>query len=310
MDKRFFSPVEIIENITPEKFKKDYLKNEKPVILRGLWKDYTASKKWTVEYFQKHLGHIEVGIYDSTLQKEDRSFKQAHRKMKFSEYLNIITSNEANDVRLFLFNIFKHKPDLKNDFSYPPLTRLYLKIPFMFFGGKNSSVRIHQDMDWSNVFLTQLYGRKEVYLFHPRYSKLLYKYPFGVHSSVNIDNPDYQKYPGLKYVEGLHCILEPGDTLFMPSGYWHYIKYLDGGYAINQRALSPYPVQWIKGFWNVVVLSNLDDLFRNIFGERWFNYKVKQTIYNANKAIENCINNGNSGKQIMDDAKFAEASEH
>ena len=98
-------------------------------------------------------------------------------KMKFGDYLEKITSGPC-DLRLFLFNIFKHKPELRNDFGWPSFTRFYLKkVPFMFFGGGGSVVRIHQDMDWSNVFLTQLYGRKKVILFHPRYSKILYRYP-------------------------------------------------------------------------------------------------------------------------------------
>ena len=159
----------------------------------------------------------------------------------------------------------------------------------MFFGGKNSKVRIHQDMDWSNVFLTQLYGRKEVVLFHPKYSKLLYRYPFGVHSSVDIENPDYEKYPGLKYVKGFHCILQPGDTLYIPSGYWHYIKYLDGGYAINQRALSPHPLRWIIGFWHVAVLSNIDDIMRYLFGESWFNLKRERSKNMAKKELERLV---------------------
>ncbi len=308
MEKHFFTPVDIVKNISQEKFKKDYLVNEKPVIIRGLWNEYPALKKWSVDYFKEELGDIEVGVFDAKLQREDRSFKQPDRKMKFADYLDSITANKESDVRLFLFNIFKHKPELKNDFSYPPLMRFYIKIPFMFFGGKNAKVRIHQDMDWSNVFLTQLHGRKEVFLFHPSYSKLLYKYPFGVHSSVNIDQPDYEKYPGLKFVRGMHCIMEPGDSLFIPSGYWHYIKYPDGGYAINQRALSPKPGKWLRGFWNVVVLSNLDDLFRKIFGDHWFNYKVKKANKNARKAIKNMQNTGNSGKQISGEPKLVNAS--
>ena len=286
MEKRFLTPVDIVEDISPEQFKKKYLRKEKPVVLRGLWKNYPAAKKWTVTYFKEQLGDIEVGVFDGQMQKEDRSFKQPDRKMKFSEYLDTITSHRDSDLRLFLFNIFKHKPDLRNDFSYPPLTRLYLKIPFMFFGGKNAKVRMHQDMDWSNVFLTQLHGRKEVFLIHPRYSRLLYKYPFGVHTSANPEQPDYEKYPGLKYVRGLHCILEPGDTLFMPGGYWHYIKYIDGGYAINERALAHNPQKWLRGLWNVAVLSNLDDLFRKMFDQRWYNYKVKRTQHTARKAIK------------------------
>ena len=205
MEKRFTNPVEIKKNITPEYFRKHYLLKEKPVVLRGLWDRYPARKKWSIPYFKEELGEIQVGVFDGLMQKEDRSFKVPDKEMRFADYLEAITSGRTTDLRLFLFNIFRHKPDLRKDFDYPPLTRLYLRrVPFMFFGGKNSKVRLHEDMDWSNVFLTQLHGRKEVVLFHPKFSRLLYRYPFSVHSSVDIENPDYEKYPGLKYVEGMH----------------------------------------------------------------------------------------------------------
>jgi hypothetical protein len=285
MQPQFEHPVEIVDQISPREFRQKYLLPEKPVVIRGLWNNFPARNKWTVEYFNRELGNIEVGVFDEGKDKADRSFKVPDLKMKFSEYLKKITSGPC-DLRLFLFNIFRHKPELRNDFDWPPLTRFYLKkVPFMFFGGKGSVVRIHQDMDWSNVFLTQLYGRKLVVLFSPEYSDFLYRYPFNVHSSVDIEHPDFEKFPGLQHIEGMQCILEPGDTLFIPSGYWHHIKYLEGGYAINQRALSAHPLRWLKGFWHVVILSNVDELMRFLFGKKWFEYKVNL----ANKRAVNAM---------------------
>lgn len=278
MNTQFKNPIDVVDNISADAFKKNYLNKNKPVVIRGLWKNYKAPKKWTVDFFKSELGNIIVGVFDGKKQDEGSSFKIPHEQMKFADYLELITSESNTDKRLFLFNIFKHKPQLRNDFDYPPLTRFYLKkLPFMFFGGKNSIVRLHQDMDWSNVFLTQLHGRKEVVLFHPKYSKLLYRYPFGVHSSVNIETPDYDKFPGLRFVEGLHCVMEPGDTLFIPSGYWHHIKYLEGGYAINQRALNPNPLMWLKGIWQVAVLSVIDDILRKLFGDIWYQRKAQKS---------------------------------
>ncbi len=278
-------PVQIIENFNREEFREVFQIPQKPVILRGLWNDYPALNKWTIDYFKQELGNLTVGVYDAVNEKPDRSTKGAPMKMKFGEYLDAITAGPS-DLRLFLFNILKYKPEFRKDFDYPPITSMYLKqIPFMFFGGKDSVVRMHQDMDFANVFLTQLHGKKLVVLFPPKYSRFLYRYPFNVHSSVNIEHPDFEKYPALRFVEGYTCILEPGDTLFMPSGYWHYIKYLEGGYAINQRALSPHPAHWFRGFWNVAVLSNLDDLLRYILGKNWYQYKLEQTYARANNAM-------------------------
>ncbi len=278
-------PVDIRENIHPKEFREEYQLPQKPVILRGLWKEYPAVTKWTIDYFKRELGNIEVGVYDAANEKPDRSTKGAPRKMKFGDYLDAITTGPT-DLRLFLFNIMKHKPELRKDFDYPPITSRYLKhLPFMFFGGKDSVVRMHQDMDFANVFLTQLHGQKKVVLFAPEYSRFLYRYPFNVHSSVDVEHPDFERYPALRFVEGQTCILEPGDTLFMPSGYWHYIRYLQGGYAINQRALSPHAAHWFRGFWNVAVLSNIDDLMRYMLGANWYHYKLEQTFSRANEAM-------------------------
>ncbi|HYW96381.1 MAG TPA: cupin-like domain-containing protein [Bacteroidales bacterium] len=285
MDLNIEHPVPIVENISHDEFRSIYQNPQKPVILRGLWKDYPATSKWTIDYFKKEMGNIMVGVYDAGTEKADRSTKAAPLKMKFGDYLDAITSGPS-DLRLFLFNILKHKPELRKDFDYPPITSMYLKqLPFMFFGGKDSVVRMHQDMDFANVFLTQLKGKKLVVLFSPKYSRFLYRYPFNVHSSVDVEHPDFHKYPALRFVQGQTCILEPGDTLFMPSGYWHYIKYLEGGYAINQRALSPHPAHWFRGFYNVAVLSNLDDLMRSMMGESWYQYKLGQTYARANNAM-------------------------
>lgn len=289
MEINYDRTVDVVKNIDPEYFKDIYLYREKPVVLRGLWENYPATTKWTIDYFKQELGNVEVGVFDESKEHGDRSIKGAPMKMKFEEYLDTLGEEESK-LRLFLFNIFKYKPSLRDDFDFPPLTSLYLKrLPFMFFGGRNSVVRLHQDMDWSNVFLTQLHGRKKVILFSPEYSNLLYRLPFNVHSPVNPENPDYEKYPGLRFVEGYQCILEPGDTLFIPSGYWHYIKYLEGGYAINQRALSQLPVNWFRGLSHVVLLSNLDELLIKIAGKSWSNYKTELSHGRANQIIRKIL---------------------
>lgn len=286
METRFSQSVDVLENATKTTFQ-PYLKSETPVVLRGLWKNYEATTLWTPQYFRALLKNYEVGVFDGNLTRPDRSFKKPDYYLGFDEYIDKITSNEPYDIRLFLFNILKVKPELRKHFDFPPITKYYFKhLPFMFFGGKNAVVRLHQDMDWANVFLTQLHGRKEVVLFHPRYSKLLYRYPFNVHSAVDIENPDYSKFPGLHFVEGYRVILEPGDTLFMPSGYWHYIKYLEGGYAINQRALSPYPMRWLNGMANVAIKTHIDELMRWLLNENWFKLKNKLMTENAQDELK------------------------
>lgn len=49
------------------------------------------------------------------------------------------------------------------------------------------------------------------------WSPLKYNYLF--HFQVDFENPDLEKFPKFKDLEGYECILSPGDVLYIPM-YW------------------------------------------------------------------------------------------
>ena len=205
--------------------------------------------------------------------------------MPFRKYLQEI-QNGPTSKRLFLFNAFKHNKKLLDDFEFPKICSGFLKsFPFMFFGGDGAITRIHQDMDMSCVFLTQFEGKKRVLLIDPKYSKLLYRLPFNVHTAADVDEPDYEKYPGLQYVEGSEVMLEFGDTVFMPSGWWHHIEYVGPGFSMSQRCLSPHIKDRVQGGLNVGIRTHVDDLLRKVIGDTWFNYKERKAYERAKKEL-------------------------
>lgn len=278
--------VPIVDGLTidPKDFFNDYYKPQKPVVLRGLWKQYPAYTKWTMDFFRQSMGDLEVGLYGNRKEDLSKTLQTPNVTMRFGDYLNLI-ERESTDLRLFLFPLFKHRPELLKDFGYPNIASGYIKIPFLFFGPPKSIVRIHQDIDMSNVFLTQFQGRKRIWLFPPDQSDLLYRLPFNVHSTVDIDNPDYDEYPGLNHVKGLSTVLSHGDTLFMPSGYWHHIEYLDGGFALATRTM-PYglPMKF-RGLSNLAIRRTIDNVMHKISEAKWFDYKKHVAHTRAEKAI-------------------------
>lgn len=285
MDIQFDIPIEDGSTITRKEFEKKYLKPQKPVILRNLWKQYPAHSKWTMDYFRQIFGDIEVDLFSSTKADPSETLSVPHARMKFREYLDLI-EHQTTDLRIFLFPVFKHKPELLKDFGYPDITSRYVKIPFMFFGPKNAFTRMHQDIDLSNVFLTQFAGRRRVVLFAPDQSPLLYKLPFNVHSTVDIDHPDYETYPAMRYAKGSEGVLENGDTLFIPSGYWHHIEYLEGGFGLSVRSLGLNLFTILRGAYNVSLQRKLDDLMRKLGGRKWFEFKKGLAARNAVKAMK------------------------
>jgi len=281
--------IDRVKGITREEFQRKYMIPQKPVIVKHFFgEDAPMYKKWTFDFFKKELGHIEVGVYDieGEKRKDDRSYKGAENKMKFGDYLDLVQAGPTSK-RLFLFNVFKHKKDLFNDFEFPDVADRVLKfLPFAFFGGAGAVTRIHRDMDNSNVFLTELAGNKRVVLFDPKYSALLYQYPMGTHTSIDINNPDYEKFPGLDKVVGYDCNITAGDTLFMPSGWWHHIEYRSAGIGFSMRSLSPKMSTRLQGLYQVGVLTHLDEFMRIILKDRWFEKKKEIAHRRAEEALD------------------------
>ncbi|MFK7934777.1 MAG: cupin-like domain-containing protein, partial [Saprospiraceae bacterium] len=272
--------VDYVHGITREEFQEKYMKPQRPVIVKHFYgEDAPLYKKWNFDYFKQELGDIEVGIYDAEGEKrqDDRSYKGSDNKMKFGDYLDMVQAGPTTR-RLFLFNVFKHKPDLFKDFDFPKVAdRVLKKLPFAFFGGEGAVTRIHRDMDNSNVYLTELHGRKRVVLFDPKYSDMLYRYPFGTHTSIDINNPDYDKYPALAKVTGYDCTIEAGDTIFMPSGWWHHIEYQTAGIGFSMRSISPYTSTVLRGLYQVGFLTHVDEVMLKVMGDKWFQYKKKKS---------------------------------
>ena len=71
-------------------------------------------------------------------------------------------------------------------------------------------------------------------------------------------------------------VLEPGQTLCMPPGYWHEFCYLDAGFGISLRASSTRLSDKLKGVANLVALSPIDRLGNKLGGMRWFKWKERQ----------------------------------
>ncbi|MCB0483132.1 MAG: cupin-like domain-containing protein [Flavobacteriales bacterium] len=264
--------IETVDTLDRNDFVKYFLKPRRPVKFRSLMQNAPAMEKWSPEYFKSLLGHIEVGVFDNSAGMLDRSLKRAPRKMSFGDYLDLI-STAPTDARLHLFNVFKHHPQLIKDIVFPAIVPHIIKaLPFTFFGGAGSVARMHRDMDNAHVFLTEFWGRKRVVMFEPHYDRHLYRYPFTTHTSVDVEYPDYEKYPALHKVKGRQTVLNRGETLFMPSKYWHFIKYETAGIGFAFRSVPDIPTL-LEGWVQAGIVSTIDDILRWSLGAKWYNYK-------------------------------------
>lgn len=279
-------PVRKMKITDSETFINNHMKPGLPVILKDFVSpESPAFKKWNYEYFKEIAGSQRVNIYGSELDSLDKVASEPIEQTTFSEYLDLITTTPT-EHRLFLFNLLKIKPELKNDLLYNDVTggKILKWLPFMFFGGEGSVTRNHIDIDMSHVFITQFQGIKRIWLFPWEQSDFMYKLPYNFHSLAQIKNPDYRKYPALLYLNGYEAILHPGETLYIPSGWWHYIQYDTEGYSVSVRALPSSPLEKWRGFKNLVITRHFDNIMRRLFKDKWFRYKVKTATERGTKA--------------------------
>jgi len=248
-----------------------------------LAKDWPAIQKWTFEWLRENHGQIEIPLVDNHMHDADKYFQIA-KTMKFGEYLSLIEKGPT-DLRLFLFDIFKKAPSLTEDIRFPTIMDGFLKYyKFVFFGGEGSITSLHYDMDCSNVFLTQFHTRKQVILFSPEESTRLYHHPYTVMSKVDPINPDYERFPALKGAVGHETTLLHGETIFIPSLWWHYIRYIDGGFSLALRANNSVFTA-VRGGMNLVRHTVVDKGMASLLGIEWQHWKEKKAVEKAQQLI-------------------------
>jgi ribosomal protein L16 Arg81 hydroxylase len=280
--------IDTVEDIDISDFRKKYLIPQKPLLIKGgLFEKTSAFSKWSIDFFKQQLGGIDVDVYDNSKVKgKTTALTRGDLKMKFGEFLDVIRENKPTSLRMFLFNGFKYKPELQKDFPKPDVFKGLINIGFLFFGGNSTSVRMHFDIDHSNVLMTQIKGRKKVILISPEYNDLIYKIPYNTFSLVDFDSIDYKKYPAMKYVKGYEFVMNDGDSLFMPSAYWHFNVYIDGGYALSYRKMAHGFKDKYNGLMNLTFRLLLDKFMTKLAKDKWTQMKIDGAMRNADRAMK------------------------
>ena len=283
------TPIDVVEDITQEEFRKKYLIPRKPLVIRNMAKSWPAYQKWMMEYMKETVGDVEVPLYDSSKADPSAPINASAAKMKFGDYIDLI-QREPTDLRIFLFDPIKSAPKLLEDYLSPKeLMGGFLdKYPNMFFGGKGSVTFLHYDIDMAHIFHTHFNGRKHILLFDYKWKDRLYKIPYATYAleDYDISNPDFEKFPALDGVEGIECFLEHGDTLFMPTGWWHWMKYLDGSFSISLRAWDKSWAVKAHSLWNLTVQRNFDNFMKRKFKKKYMDWKEKKAVERANYALK------------------------
>ncbi|MEL0456438.1 cupin-like domain-containing protein [Flavobacteriaceae bacterium SZ-1-7] len=228
--------IEETTNFDSNNFKKFYLNKNKPVVLKGYGHDWAAKEKWTLDFLADLEVESPVSLEIGANNQKETNFVRENLKT----YIESIIKNEYRDKKdiayLTLFNIFDRFPHLKDDVDLSILTKFTKRNNiYAWIGPEGTITGLHYDS--LNNLLAQVMGRKLVVLVAPKDNKNMYisdKFELGATSSeVDINNYDESKHPKFKEVKFFSVVLRPGDVLFIPKKWWHYVKSLDTSISIS-----------------------------------------------------------------------------
>lgn len=280
--------IERVEKLSKKEFIENYYKPQRPVVITNQINDWPAFLKWDFDYLRQVAGDREVPLYDGRKTDYTKKVNEPDFTMTMSEYIDILEKGPT-DLRIFLYNLMKDVPQLKSEMKWPNLgIKLLKSLPLVFFGGQGAKVFMHYDIDFPNIFHIHFAGKKQCVLVDPKETKYMYRLPYSwiCNEDIDFDNPDYEKFPALKHVKPYKTSLKHGEMLYMPEGWWHYMKYETPGFSLSLRSLAGRPRNLFKGFLNVVIIRYYDNWMRKRKGQAWLDYKDNESIRRTNALLK------------------------
>ena len=212
-----------------EKFLKEYAVPNRPVIIEDAAPGWNALHAWTPEFFKTKFGSQLVDVTYGGV------------KMNMADLIDAVLASTPEKPGPYLHKviIFQQMPKLladlspENPYTFPrrycsPLMPKhfrrpdgYLKLLIGGVGGKFPL--IHFDGDNAHALITEIYGDKEFVLFSPEDTPNIYPHP-GAGTTSQIDDlakPDLNRFPLLAKATQYRGIIRPGETIFVPSKWWH-----------------------------------------------------------------------------------------
>ncbi|XP_023288250.1 jmjC domain-containing protein 5 [Orussus abietinus] len=223
-----------------ETFYRDIFARKTPAILAGCLKHWKALTLWrNADYLMRVAGTrtvpIEIG---SRYTEEDWT----QHLVSFSDFLQTHISRKNNKVGyLAQHPLFEQIPELKEDFAVPEYCSFSegeedVTPPDInaWFGPSGTVSPLHYDPKYN--LLCQVFGYKRIILYSPEDTPNLYPYETRLlcnTAQVDPGHPDFEKWPKFRNAKGLICYLGPGEMLFIPPKWWHYVVALTASFSVS-----------------------------------------------------------------------------
>jgi hypothetical protein len=217
-----------IDNPKPQMFFEEFVRKGKPAVITGAmpWKILERDARTFFSHDKGVLATVDQeGLYGPG--------HYTRRLMQFGELLQAWESRGDGPFHYMDQQPIKNlHPELMESIGFPPFIDPSLLVTVNLWMGEG---RIRWHYDGVDNFLAHIRGRKEVRLLAPE--NLPSMYVFGGQWSAidDVDDVDLEDFPrGKKVGESLNTVLDKGEMVFIPAGWWHTAAAVGGwGASVN-----------------------------------------------------------------------------
>jgi hypothetical protein len=224
--------IERRERLSRDEFFEQYYFQNRPVIITGAFDFWPARTAWRFEYFRERCGECEVEVQFGRESDANYEINQPKlkRMMRFADYVDLVERSSAtNDFYMTANNSSHNRAALAALWSDVPTIDEYLDAGspdtgFFWMGPAGTKTPFHHDL--TNNFMAQVIGRKHIKLVPLSDTQYMANH-LHCFSLVDGSAIDYERFPAMRDAQLIECTLAPGELLFLPIGWWHYVEGLD-----------------------------------------------------------------------------------
>ena len=230
----------------------EYFRHDLPVVVSGCADDWRARRLWADwEWWRQEYGHrhvpLEVGAFNDPGWHEEVSSVRG--------FVDRLQASGGEIVYLAQHTLFDQLPGLRQHFSEPGIVRGRVTRTNAWIGSANTVTPCHYDS--YDGLLVQVVGVKHVRLYAPSDTPFLYptstpwtaqrRWPTdstaspaapgavgrGTVSLVDVAAPDAARFPLFQRATCVEAWIQPGDALFIPAGWWHWVHAVSRSISIS-----------------------------------------------------------------------------
>ncbi|MGZ8293404.1 MAG: cupin-like domain-containing protein [Telluria sp.] len=203
-----------------------------PFVMSGIVNRWPLSNL-TPQTLRDRFSHLpvraRVGDYINTAFAPDRAMQD----MSMLEYLELVAAG-THELPPYLGNLELRE---LNSLCHWPTYFDKMGPPRFWLGPARTVTPLHCDYD-DNIF-AQIWGTKRIFLSPPHHDEFLYPNEanailFG--SPFDPEAPDFDKFPLARQATMIEVIMNPGELLYVPAGWYHQVRALTFSLSSNRWA--------------------------------------------------------------------------